>query len=219
MTLWAIVPVKPLRRGKSRLAGVISEKDREILNQYLLEHTLTTLKTIPQIGHILVVSRDPAALALAREKGARTVQENGSPNLNVALERATAVVRGYGASGVLILPSDLPLLTGEDIYMMLSQSADLTPPLVVVAPDRRREGTNALLVMPPGMVSYQFGEDSFERHCAQARRAGAALRVCEVPSLTLDLDEPDDLVLVESALPSIWEHGQGHRQESEDLEL
>ena len=44
MTIWAIVPVKPLRRGKSRLAGLLSEEQRTCLNRYLLEHTLTRLK-------------------------------------------------------------------------------------------------------------------------------------------------------------------------------
>jgi 2-phospho-L-lactate guanylyltransferase (CobY/MobA/RfbA family) len=46
MTLWAIVPVKPLRRGKSRLAGTLSETERAELNQKLLEQTLTTLSSL-----------------------------------------------------------------------------------------------------------------------------------------------------------------------------
>jgi len=37
MTLWAIVPVKPLRRGKSRLSGMLSEDERAHLNEVLLE--------------------------------------------------------------------------------------------------------------------------------------------------------------------------------------
>ncbi len=43
MTLWAIVPVKPLRRGKSKLAGTLSEDERAELNRILLEHTIQTL--------------------------------------------------------------------------------------------------------------------------------------------------------------------------------
>ena len=58
MTIWAIVPVKPLLLGKSRIAGVISDEDRIKLNIRLLEHTLKTLKLLPEIGQVLVVSRD-----------------------------------------------------------------------------------------------------------------------------------------------------------------
>ena len=104
MTLWAIVPVKPLRRGKSRLANVLSFNERTDLNRHLLENTLDTLKGIPEIEQTLVVSRDSEALAMARELGARTVQENKHSDLNIALARATVVARTYATRGVLILP-------------------------------------------------------------------------------------------------------------------
>ena len=53
MTLWAIVPVKPLRRGKSRLAGVLTEEERLGLNSQLLTHTVDILGDIPEIEHVL----------------------------------------------------------------------------------------------------------------------------------------------------------------------
>src|SRR5512140_3862352 len=121
MTLWAIVPVKPLRQGKSRLAEVLTPDERTDLNRRLLAHTLDTLTAISEIEHVLVVSRDQAALALARDYGARTVQESGAPQLNVALTRATLVARNYATQGVLIVPADLPLLSPEDVRLMLAR--------------------------------------------------------------------------------------------------
>ena len=200
MTFWAIVPVKPLRRGKSRLAGVLTEEERLGLNSQLLIHTVDTLSEIPEIEHILVVSRDQAALALARAHGARTVQENGAPELNVALTRATIVAKKYATRGVLIIPSDLPMISKEDIYTMLEMVKD--PPVVVVAPDRKKEGTNALLVCPVGLIEYDYGPNSFDRHCHRARQAGARLEICELPSLALDMDVPEDLELVSNELES-----------------
>ncbi|GAB4418185.1 MAG: hypothetical protein Kow002_05000 [Anaerolineales bacterium] len=194
MTLWAIVPVKPLRRGKSRLAGTLSEDERTELNRLLLEHTLQTLSELKEIEHILVVSRDPAALALARDHGARTVRENGAPQLNTALERATVVAQVYATRGVLVLPADLPLLTREDILALLERATD--PPVVVIAPDRRQEGTNALLISPAGLIDYDFGGASYQRHCQRAKEAGARLEVVTLPSLGLDLDLPEDLEMV-----------------------
>lgn len=198
MTLWAIVPVKPLRRGKSRLSNVLSEEERADLNRKLLVHTINTLKEIPEIEQVLVVSRDQGALALAREHGARTVQENGAPQLNIALARATIVAKNYVTRGVLIVPADLPLISPEDVRAMLERVQ--TPPVVVVAPDRHHQGTNALLVCPVGLIDYDFGPDSFKRHCDRARQAGARLEICELPSLALDVDLPEDLDLVESEL-------------------
>ena len=191
MTLWAIVPVKPLRVGKSRLSGVLSQEERADLNRRLLDHTLQTLTAVPEIEQVLVTSRDPAALALAREHGARTVQEHGAPQLNKALTRATVVVKNYNTRAVLIVPADLPLLTIQDVYAMLERAEK--PPVVVVAPDRHRHGTNALLVYPIGLIDYVFGENSFERHCAAAEACGARLEIVDLPSLALDMDLPEDL--------------------------
>jgi 2-phospho-L-lactate guanylyltransferase len=201
MTLWAIVPVKPLRSGKSRLADVLTPDERVDLNRRLLAHTLDTLTAMPEIEHVLVVSRDQAALALAREYGARTVQENKAPQLNVALTRATVVAKNYATRGVLIVPADLPLITPEDVRVMLDRAVD--PPVVVVAPDRRRNGTNALLVCPTGLIEYEYGPGSFDRHCERARKAGARLEICELPSLALDMDLPEDLELVSETLENV----------------
>lgn len=195
MTLWAIIPVKPLRRGKSRLAGTLSEDEREQLNQDLLEHTLSTLKDIKELEQVLVVSRDPHALTIARNHGARTVREDGQPHLNTALQRATIVAKVYATRGVLVLPADLPLLTRDDVLALLEKASQ--PPVVVIAPDRHGKGTNALLMSPAGLIEYDFGEDSFQRHCDRAHKAGARLEVVDLPSLGLDLDMPEDLALLE----------------------
>ena len=203
MAFWAIVPVKPLRRGKSRLAEVLSQDERADLNQRLLVHTLDTLRAIPEIDQVLVISRDPAALALARDHGARTVQENGANELNLALTRATVVARSYITGSVLVIPADLPLITPEDVCMMMERAGK--PPVVVVAPDRHGQGTNALLISPIGLIDYDFGPGSFQRHCQLARQKGARLEICELPSLALDVDVPEDLAMVGAQLVTEYE--------------
>jgi 2-phospho-L-lactate guanylyltransferase len=129
------------------------------------------------------------------------VQEHGAPQLNTALTRATIVARTYATRGVLILPADLPLITPEDIQTLLRRAVD--PPVVVISPDRRRQGTNALLVCPAGVIEYEFGPGSFQCHCARARQAGARLEICELPSLALDMDLPEDLELVSETLEKL----------------
>lgn len=203
MTLWAIVPVKPLRRGKSRLSGVLSEDDRADLNRRLLRHTVQTLKNIPEVVEVLVVSRDTEALSLARDFGARTLQEDGAPHLNVALQRATLVAQGYKARSVLVLPADLPQLSSEDIRSLLR--AGEKPPVVVIAPDHHHEGTNALYMNPAGLIEYDFGEGSYERHRQRALSAGVDLQICELPSLAHDVDVPADLDFLAMPLEELSE--------------
>jgi len=194
MTIWAIVPVKPLRLGKSRLSGVLSDEERAILNRMFLEQTLNIVRDTPVVSQILVISRDPAALAIAREFGARTILEDGNPNLNSALTRATMLARNYAIRGVLVLPADLPLLTKDDLLEFFTHVHK--PPCVVITPDRHKNGTNALLMSPGGLIKYDFGPGSFERHCELAKSANARLEIVHNEHIELDLDTPEDLALL-----------------------
>jgi 2-phospho-L-lactate guanylyltransferase len=199
MATWAIVPVKPLRRGKSRLAPVLSEDERAELNRRMLLHTVDTLKEMPELVDVLVISRDPAALALARDHGARTLQEDGAPHLNVALQRATGVAQTYKADSVLIVPADLPQVSKTDLAAMLQ--AGENAPVVVIAPDHHHEGTNALYINPAGLIEYEFGPGSFASHSARAVAAGAELKVMELSSLARDVDVPADLDFLAEIAP------------------
>lgn len=194
MSLWAIVPVKPLRRGKSRLSGVLSEEERTLLNYSMLGNTLKTLKSVPEVDQVLLISRDTSALALGRDFGARTLQEDGTSDLNTALRRATIVAQFYAAQSVLVLPADLPLIGRESIQSFIRFAS--SPPVVVIAPDRRMDGTNALYISPAGLIDYQFGTGSFQRHIEQAAMFEVRVEICHSPELSLDLDLPDDLDLL-----------------------
>jgi len=198
MSLWAIVPVKPLRRGKSRLSAILSEEERNQLNQHLFTHTLEVLKQVDAVSDILVVSRDSQVLTHSREMGVRTVTENGTPELNNALLRASLFSMNFSTEGVLIVPADLPLLTPEDIVAFLDQRTQA--PMIVITPDRRQQGTNMLLIDPPDLLSFSFGENSFQRHCSLAESRGARVIVHESDRIALDLDIPEDYQLLSSKI-------------------
>src|ERR1700687_55666 len=100
MAMWAIVPVKPFLRSKSRLASVLTPQERAGLSREFLGHALDVLAKVRAVTETLVVSRAPSALALAHERRARTVTEAGAPDLNAALRRATQVAVDARAQGV-----------------------------------------------------------------------------------------------------------------------
>ena len=203
MSLWAIVPIKPLRRGKSRLSEILSEEERYQLNHQLFIHTIEVLRQVDAISDILVVSRDSDVLTEARDMNVRTVTENGTPELNNALLRASVFSKAFSTEGVLIVPADLPLLTPQDVTDFLAQRTK--PPMAVIAPDRRRGGTNMLLIDPADLLTFSYGYDSFNKHCALARSRGAAVIVYENERIALDLDIPEDYDILTSqeALPEL----------------
>ena len=203
MSLWAIVPVKALHESKSRLRDVLTPVARVELTREMLLNTLQVLAEVPEIERTLVVSADSSVLALARESGAEVVDERGSPSLNKSLNQATAIASERRAEAVLILPADLPLLKAADVLDRIVRAHD--PPVVVVSPDRKRNGTNALFVAPPGTIEYEFGPDSFEHHVRSAEASGARVEIIELPTIALDMDAPEDLEIYQDRIALIKE--------------
>ena len=196
--IWAIVPIKPLNRSKSRLSPVLNIEQREILSREMLDRTLGILKQVETISDILVVSRDTAALKNIRQYGVQTLQESGAPELNDSLTRATQVVGSWNASAVLIVASDIPLLEVSDIENMIGLAEHA--PAVVIATDRHQNGTNVMLVSPPGLISYRYGEGSFHRHMEESRARGVEPLLFESPTVALDVDIPEDFDLYRQML-------------------
>jgi len=155
---------------------------------------MKVLTSVTSIAQVLVISRDPAALVLARGFGARTVMEDSNSELNMALQRATIVATLSSATSILVLPADLPLITPAAVEELIARADK--PPEIVISPDRRGEGTNALLVNPAGLINYSFGPNSFQRHISQANQYNLRVDIFENPLLALDLDIPEDLDLL-----------------------
>ena len=199
MSLWAIIPVKPLKNAKSRLSPVLQPDQRFELAQAMLRHVLSVTMSVRQVTGVLVISRDTKALAIARESGAKTLQEGAMSNLNPALMRATMVVQSWRADAVLVLPADLPFINSQDIRGMIGLAVDRS---IVIATDGASDGTNALLVRPPGAIEFQYGPGSFQRHIGSARAAGLQAFTYESDRLALDIDLPDDLATYQRNLAS-----------------
>ena len=98
---------------------------------------------------------------------------------------------------MVIVPIDLPFITTAAIDDLIGALFEDPDPTVVLAPDRHGTGTNALALRPPNVIDVSFGVDSRATHRAAAETAGAAYREVDGP-LSVDLDTPEDLVLVET---------------------
>jgi 2-phospho-L-lactate guanylyltransferase len=116
--------------------------------------------------------------------------ESGAGGLNGAVVEGIAACTERGASGVLIVMGDLPLLEAEDAEAALGA---LPPRGMVLVPSFDGTGTNVLAVRPADLVRPAFGPTSLARHLGHARADGVVTVVCERPGAALDVDTPDDL--------------------------
>jgi 2-phospho-L-lactate guanylyltransferase len=210
--LHAIVPARGLAHGKARLGSALDAEERAAVVIGLLRWTLDVIATLPQVSAAHVVSADPALLELARRAGATAVADeaaagssstDGADALNAALRQARAAAVAAGASALLYLPADLPLLSRAALERLIDAAdaaiaAGAGRPAVVIAPADARGGTNALLLVPADVIEPSFGQASLTAHLLSAAAAGATVQVVGDPELGFDLDTPDDLERLDS---------------------
>jgi 2-phospho-L-lactate/phosphoenolpyruvate guanylyltransferase len=189
-----LVPQKRLDRAKTRLAGVLSEEDRQSLALELLRRTLTVCAQLPGVSRLLLSCQDELR-ALAAEFGAEVVR-GGFEGMRRDITACSGESCVVGQAALLIVSADLPLLRVADLEEVVGAWREGAG--VVLAPDRRRRGTNVMLVNDPEHFEYAFGQvvgpGSFPTHQSLAEGLGLRVAVVENPRLALDLDLPVDLI-------------------------
>lgn len=200
----AVIPIRSLRNGKTRLAPVLDGEAREVLLRQTAERVIAAARHSGSVETVLVVSPDIETLSWAEELGPEVVslrQPDGLPGLNGAIEAGRDWALADGATAVLSLFADLPFLSADDIRGMTSH-----PEPVVLGPDRRGEGTNALLLRLTGVGSgfrFAFGAESLARHLNEARRLALDVGLHPARGIGFDLDTPEDWTDYAQALPEM----------------
>jgi 2-phospho-L-lactate guanylyltransferase len=192
--LYAIVPVKPLELAKGRLSAVLTAAERRALVLAMLGDVLAALQSTEAVREILVVSRDAEVLALAARLGAVALLEQAE-ELNAAYAQAATFAGLGGATALLALPADLPLVSPNEIAGLVAAGQGSG---VALAPSRDG-GTNGLYRSIDSSLPFLFGPGSLARHIGAARAAGLEAQLFRAPGLELDIDQPDDLLLLAEA--------------------
>jgi 2-phospho-L-lactate/phosphoenolpyruvate guanylyltransferase len=194
----AVLPVKSFARAKQRLGDAVGTGDREQLAAAMVGDVLAALTAVAQLDDVVVVTAEPLAAQAAEKAGAAVVHDPDEAGQSAAAGRGIDAALARGAERALLVPGDCPALDPGEVARLLDRQPQ--DPSVVIVPDRHGSGTNALLITPPDALAPSFGAGSFARHAALARAAGATVKVCDLPSLGLDVDTPDDLGALRSAL-------------------
>lgn len=186
MSTWSVVvPAKRLVVAKTRLrpltAGFDDPTTHADLVLALLADTVAAALDCPAVADVVVVTDDPAATAVVRELGARTLADEPDRGLNPALEHGARDAPGPVAA----LSSDLPALRPAELAAAL-EAATAVPRAFVADAD----GTGTTLLTAVGVpLRPSFGPGS-----AAAHRAGGAVALSGAwPGLVRDVDTDADL--------------------------
>ncbi len=110
MKYTALIPVKSLVTAKSRLVPDLPPNRREMLVLDMLYHVLRVLQDSKLFERVSVVSPDARVLEQVRAWGAWALIEE-RPGHNPALYAAALRERARGATALLTISADLPLLS------------------------------------------------------------------------------------------------------------
>ena len=129
------VPMRGITRGKSRLAEALDPIGRARLNRRMLRRTLAVIATWQgDLRRCMVVSGCAQALRIAARAGAVPfVEPRPSRGLNHAVGHAARWAIRAGARTIVVLPSDLPCLSGDALDALLDRATYGTH--AVIAPD------------------------------------------------------------------------------------
>src|SRR5687767_4337067 len=188
MKTLAILPVKSFAAAKQRLADALGAGSRQALAQAMFADVLGTLRHVPGLDGIVVVTSDRDAESAARSDRVLVLPDTEQAGQSRAALIGIRHAREGGYDRVLLVPGDTPLVEPGELAALIAGTA-----AVVIVPDRHGTGTNALMLTPPDAIEPSFGPGSFVRHVSAAERAGVPHRVEAIRTLALDVDTPADL--------------------------
>ena len=188
----AVIPVKSLAAGKSRLLPELGRENLEALSLAMLEDLITALAATPGVSRVAVATPDDRVAEHARGLGAEALH-GPDPGLNAALDAAPGKLALAADAPLLVVLGDVPGARPGELQQLFDAAKAMAPgPAAVLAPSRDG-GTSALLRTPHGAVPSRFGPQSAARHREAAEHAGVPLREIELPSLAIDLDRGEDI--------------------------
>jgi 2-phospho-L-lactate guanylyltransferase len=197
MSTWVVVLIKDFGSAKQRLRPVLGPAARRALAR---RNAQLAVEAARAGDRVLVVAGDEGVAALAREWGAEVLLEPRQEGQNVAAARGIARAAEGGANAVLLLSSDLPLITVDAVREVLEAASRIESPAAVAVRAVGRGGTNALYLRPPDAISLHFGADSLAKFRHEAESRGVNFAVHDSDAMALDLDEPGDLARLRRAV-------------------
>lgn len=156
VTPWtAIVPIRSLTDGKTRLAGY---PGASVLTEAFARDVITAAADCPQVGSIALVSPDPRVMGLAEACGCLGIPETESEGINDAITYARSTLPGDTRAAAIL--GDLPCLDGQSLSTVLVAAEEHVTSFV---PDTTGTGTTIWCTSDPAARSH-FGHHSRAKH-------------------------------------------------------
>ena len=127
-----LLPLKDPTHAKQRLAGHLTPRERQELAWAMFEDVTRAVRAAITPDQVVVVTRGHPAL-LAEPSNWEVIEENQQISESHSVDHACRLLQQRGASVVLRLPTDIPLLAPEDVETL--KLAGMTIPQLQALPE------------------------------------------------------------------------------------
>ncbi len=192
--MWGIIPIKSLNQAKHRLKHVLYPDERQEFFKAMFEDVLSTMMSVPDFEQVAVATVCPAACIIAKKYGAIVLSTSHDQGQTAAVVRSAKILDARGITSMLMIPGDVPLVTVEEIKIVLDLHEKA--PSMTIVPAQDELGSNCIALSPTIAAPLRFGPNSYFPHLETARKLGLSLQSPKLTGLGLDIDTPEDLLVL-----------------------
>ena len=190
---YAIIPIREFSNTKLRLSRVLSSNQRSELSIALISRVVSTLE-LSKIKSVIVVAsnREEASSSIRGLSSKVRVIKETVPHggVNSAMNDGIQLAQNEGASTVVLLPSDLPIINHSKVDEAVGLLNDFD---LIINPSSKKDGTNLLEFAPENQFCLHYDDDSYSKHLNQALKEGLSFRSLDWPEFSVDMDTEEDL--------------------------
>lgn len=180
--------MKNLEFSKQRMFPFLTGAKKEQFVTLMFQDVLNEVKKAQNVNDIFIVTSDQTILSISQKYGVNVIDDNKVIGLNNVIQLGYNHLISNGYSNIAIIPGDIPLISYREIELIFSDKTDVT-----IVPAHDQNGTNALRIKSITQFTFQYGENSFEKHLKETISLRLSYKKRKCDGISFDIDFPHQL--------------------------
>jgi 2-phospho-L-lactate guanylyltransferase len=186
------------------LRAAFSSQNTELIESLVEASFIHLINIINALSHPFgIVSPSLPIINRSEQLGATFTFQDSGTNLNKALSRA--IKNLPQEKPILIVMPDLPFITQEFLYSLLSRISNEDVIIIPSISGNDSSGTAILFLKHPNLLTFQFGENSNLKFQKEAENSGLKYQIIHSDPFARDLDTLDDVRYLKQHIKMVYE--------------
>ncbi|MFX0207698.1 MAG: hypothetical protein ACFFDT_17045 [Candidatus Hodarchaeota archaeon] len=196
--------MKDFSSTKTRLRAAFPSQQAQLIESLVEASFFHLIEIINALSHPFgIVSPSMPIINLSEQFGAIYTFQDSGTDLNKALSGAVESLPQK--QPILIVMPDLPFITQEFLYSLLSRISNEDIIIIPSISGNQSAGTAILYLKHPNLLTFQFGENSNLKFQKEAENIGLKYHVIHSDPFARDLDTLNDVKYLKQHINMVYE--------------